>query len=69
MLGSTHRIAGTFIGIDNLTGSQSKWDDKVCGQWFVVNVKHIFYHNQYVTDLTAVKVNAYSNLNIKEDVD
>lgn len=69
LLGSTHRIAGTFIGIDNLTGSQSKWDDKVCGQWFVVNVKHIFYHNQYVTDLTAVKVNAYSNLNIKEDVD
>lgn len=75
VIGSTHRLAGTFVGIDRLTGGstnpgtgEGKFDDKICGQWFVTNVKHIWKLNKFINDVTAVKIHSYSNLNIKEDI-
>jgi len=69
VMGSTHRIAGSFIGIDRLTANTNyKFDDKICGQWFVTNVKHIWKYNKFVNDVIAVKIHSYSDLKIKEDI-
>jgi hypothetical protein len=71
LLGSTHRIAGTFVGIDRLNAdSSSDLDKKLCGQWFVINVKHNIYYTKYVTDVIAVKVHAWDAIKngTREDV-
>ena len=65
LLGSTHLEVGTFIGIDRLGGG-SKFDMKVCGQWFVINVKHLLTNNKYITDITAIKINTYEDLGITD---
>ena len=67
VLGSTHRLAGTFIGIDRMSDSDNEFDNKLCGQWFVVNVKHVIVHNKYVNDILAVKVHAHEKLDINEN--
>lgn len=68
--GSTHRTSGVFVGIDRLSyvndAQITRFDNKICGQWFVVNVKHIWKNNKFVNDITAIKVNAYESLKIKE---
>ena len=69
LLGSTHRLAGTFIAIDRIVGEDSVLDKKLCGQWFVVDVKHIWQNSKYVNDLLAIKVHSYEKLDIKEDID
>lgn len=69
VLGSPHRTIGKFIGIDRKTTDATlKFDNKICGQWFVTNVKHIWNHNRYVNDICAVKVHTYADLGISEDV-
>jgi len=69
LLGSTHRIAGTFVGIDRMFGDDNELDKKLCGQWLVVSVRHVFNHTKYVNDVTAVKVHSYEKIDIKEDID
>jgi len=67
--GSTHRIAGTFIGVDRLTeDSDTNYDYQVCGQYFVTKVKHIIHHQKYVNDVVMVKVHAYDALKNEEDI-
>jgi len=68
--GSTHRLAGTFVGIDRLNeDSDTDYDYQVCGQYLVVEVKHIMRQQSYVTDLTLVKINAYDKLkNSNEEI-
>jgi len=67
--GSTHRSAGTFIGVDRLTeDSDTNYDYQICGQYFVTNVKHIIHQQEYVNDLVMVKVHAYDALKNKEDI-
>jgi len=68
VLGSTHRLAGTFIAIDSLSNEDNEFDKKMCGQWFVVNVKHIWLFNKYVNEITAVKIHAYEDLRIEENI-
>jgi hypothetical protein len=67
--GSTIRSAGKFIGVDRLSYSEGNFDYKLCGQWFITKVKHVFFHNMYVNEVTGVKLHSYDNLNIKQDVD
>lgn len=58
--GLTIRQAGTFIGIDRLNGSKDKaLDNKLCGQWFVVDVKHILAAGAYYNTITAVKIHSF----------
>ena len=54
--GSTHRQAGRFIGIDR-DGAMvtSKFDDKLLGIYFIVEVKHHFNDGEYYNDLHCIK--------------
>lgn len=67
--GSSHRLAGSFVGIDRFKeGSDTDYDYQVCGQYFVVTVSHIFDGDSYVNELTLVKVHAFDELKNNEDV-
>jgi hypothetical protein len=60
--GLTSREAGRFIGIDYFNGSlNSKFDDKLCGQWFIIDIKHIFRGATYNNEITAIKLHKYEN--------
>ncbi len=70
MTGSTHRLAGTFIGVDRgLQNSDTIYDYQVCGQYLVTNVKHIIQHQKYINDITMVKVHAYEALPVNEGIE
>jgi len=70
VIGSPHRTIGKFIGIDRMTTDERyNFDNKICGQWFVTNVKHVWNHNRYVNDICAVKVHMYDDNGVSEDVD
>jgi len=56
--GLTLRTSGRFIGIDKYLGadSNSLYDEKLLGQYFVIDVKHIFEGTSYYNDITAIKI-------------
>ena len=56
--GLTLRTSGRFIGIDKYLGadSESLYDEKLLGQYFVIDVKHIFEGTSYYNDITAIKI-------------
>jgi len=59
-LGLTLRDSGRFIAIDRPDGSKDDGvDDKLCGQWFVINVMHTIANGAYYNNITAVKINRY----------
>ena len=65
-LGLTWRESGTFIGIDKTEGSvDDDYFNKVCGQWFVVHVDHVFESQSYVNIIYAVKLHRFNELKIK----
>jgi hypothetical protein len=69
LMGSTHRLSGTFIGIDRvLQDSDNSYDYQLCGQYYVVSVRHIYSNSQLLNELVLVKVHAYDKLPNKEDV-
>ena len=58
--GLTMREPGTFIAIDRPHGSKDfTVDDKLCGQWFVINVIHTISNGAYYNNITAVKMHRY----------
>ena len=68
--GSPHRTVGKFIGIDRKTSdTKLNFDNKICGQWFVTDVKHVWNHNRYVNDICAVKVHMYKGNDVDEGVE
>jgi hypothetical protein len=68
--GSTHRNAGTFIGVDRTsTDSDTLFDWQLCGQYFVTHVVHKIQHQKYNNDITMIKVHAYDDLQINEDIE
>lgn len=68
--GSTHRIAGTFIGVDRMnTSSDTYYDYQVCGQYLNINVRHIIQSNIYVNDITMVKIHSYKQLPVNEGIE
>ncbi|MDD4110020.1 MAG: hypothetical protein PHS54_00540 [Clostridia bacterium] len=70
MTGSTHRLAGTFIGVDRAkTTSETIYDYQICGQYLVTNVKHIIQQQKFVNDITMVKVHAYDKLPVNEGIE
>lgn len=64
-LGLPFREPGRFIAIDKIVGSESgEFEDKFYGQWFVIDIKHIFESEVYYNDITAVKIHRFDTLPI-----
>lgn len=62
-LGLTNREPGRFIAIDKTEGVESgPFEDKFFGQWFVINVKHVFETEFYYNDITAIKIYRFDTL-------
>lgn len=58
--GITIRQPGRFIGIDRPQGSvDNSFDDKLCGQWFTVNVTHTICNGAYMNNITAIKLHSH----------
>lgn len=58
-LGLTHREPGRFIAIDKTEGVQpGAFENKFFGQWFIIDIKHIFETELYYNDITAVRVHS-----------
>jgi len=69
VLGSPIRQAGTFIGIQRASGSVlDEFANKLLGQWLVNSVVHHFTDSDYTNDITAFRVHANSNIDIKNDI-
>jgi hypothetical protein len=61
-LGLSFREPGRFIAIDKTEGVESgDFEDKFYGQWFVVNVKHVFESEIYYNDITAIKIHRFQD--------
>lgn len=61
--GLTSRETGRFIAIDKTQGSLTgQFEDKFFGQWFIVDIKHVFEAENYYNDITAVKIHRYQSL-------
>jgi hypothetical protein len=62
-LGLTNREPGRFIAIDKTEGVESgPFEDKFFGQWFIINVKHVFETEFYYNDITAIKIHRFDSL-------
>lgn len=62
-LGLSFREPGRFIAIDRTQGVDSgDFEDKFYGQWFIINVKHIFESEIYYNDITAIKIHRFEEL-------
>lgn len=63
--GSTHRQAGSFIGI-NRDGAFafSDFDSKLLGIYLILEVKHIFDGNEYFNEIRCIKTYSYDNLQL-----
>jgi hypothetical protein len=62
-LGLTFREPGRFIAIDRTEGvEQGEFEEKFYGQWFVLNVKHIFESEFYYNDITAIKIHRFQDM-------
>jgi len=67
--GLTFRVPGKFIAIDRVEGSiDNSFDDKLCGQWFVINVIHTIANQAYYNNITAVKIHSYKPLNFFDNI-
>jgi hypothetical protein len=67
-LGLPNRNPGQFIAIDKTDGVDSgAFEDKFFGQWFVINVKHVFETEMYYNDITAIKIHRFDNLPVTFD--
>ena len=63
-LGLTNREPGKFIAIDRTEGvEEGDFQNKFFGQWFVINVKHVFESEFFYNDITAIKVHSFDTLN------
>jgi len=64
-LGSTNREPGRFVAIDKSDGIEdNNFNNKLYGQWFIINVRHVFEGGLYYNDITAVKVYRFKSLDL-----
>jgi hypothetical protein len=62
VLGLPFREPGRFIAIDKITGSETgEFEDKFYGQWFIIDIRHIFEAEIYYNDITAIKVHRFTS--------
>jgi hypothetical protein len=67
--GLTIRAPGRFIFIDSLGSSENNpFDDRFLGQWMITKVVHLFTKDNYLTEVIANKVDAFSKIfNIEDE--
>lgn len=64
-LGSTNREPGRFIAIDTENYvDDNNFNNKFYGQWFIINVQHIFESGIYYNEITAVKIHRFKPLDV-----
>lgn len=70
VMGLTTRQSSTFIGLDKLHGdTDTDFDNRLLGQWYVTSVKHTFGKGTYINYITAVKPHNFKTLNrLPEDI-
>ena len=62
-LGLSFREPGRFIAVDRTEGVEGgTYEDKFYGQWFIVDIKHIFESEFYYNDITAIKIHRFQEL-------
>jgi hypothetical protein len=67
--GSPIREAGTFISIEtDVGGVRDEFFNKLFGQWMVYNVVHSFSEGDYTNNVTALRVHANDNIDIKSNI-
>jgi hypothetical protein len=66
--GSTHRHIGRFIAIEKYGDVETKYDDRLLGQWFVIGMVFVFNKGRLYNKITAVKINTQQSLKFREDV-
>lgn len=68
--GISTRQAGRFISIDRDDAlPTSKFDDRLLGIWFIVNVEHIFTSTTYQNKIIAIKTYNYSPVGGNSDIE
>jgi hypothetical protein len=66
--GLTIRSPGRFIFIDHVNSNETNpFDDRFLGQWMITKVVHLFTQDNYVTEVVANKIDAFSRLWPNED--
>lgn len=67
--GMTHRTSNRFIGIDRLFGeTENDFDNRLLGQWYVINCKHIFIEDRYMNELTCIKIHSCDTRKLKDNI-
>jgi hypothetical protein len=67
--GMTYRTSNRFIGIDRLfNDTTNDFDNRLLGQWYILNCKHIFIEDRYVNELTCVKIHSCATRNIEDNL-
>jgi hypothetical protein len=67
--GSVNREAGTFISIEKGKGGIiDEFYNKLLGQWMVYNILHRFSESDYMNEVTALRVHANDNIDIKNNI-
>jgi hypothetical protein len=65
--GLTLRQSGKFIGIDRPEGSlDNTFDNKLCGQWYVINVIHTITNGAYYNNITAIKIHRHKSTTLAQ---
>jgi len=69
--GLTKRESGRFVGVDMIAGiADVDFDNRLCGQWFVLSATHLFTQSDYVNTISCVKIHTYEDKNpIKQELD
>lgn len=65
--GDTHRRSGRFFSLDRTDNYfDNEFDQKILGQYFVVNVKHVISKETYKTEMLGVKPYRFSKREIEK---
>ena len=65
--GITTRAAGRFLSFNRAKSlPEGKFDDKVFGTYFLVNVEHVFNKGSYANKVIGVKTYLYGDPFVKE---
>ena len=67
--GMTHRTSNKFIGIDRIFGeTENDFDNRLLGQWYVIGCKHMFIEDNYINELTCVKLHSCDTRTVQDDL-
>lgn len=68
-LGDVRRNSGKFLDIVKLGETDLKSDRKMCGRWFITEIRHNFLGDGYVNEFLCCKTYTGPQSNIKDDAE